>query len=202
MTVSPLSAVIVPSATFIPATGWPSLAAARPTRISLTSAEACWTAGAQFGIDCDPAVTPSFGTSAVSPEMILSRSRSMPSSSAQTCAIAVTAPWPSSTLPIISVTVRSALMRSHALSIGLSFRSPGSFAASSAASPTSKGIAKERARNPAVCSSRRRFIAKGAFMIRSPVRRAIPRGQFGYASRSGRDYRRARCGFPTRWVSD
>src|SRR5665213_3344239 len=32
----------------------------------------------ELGIDCDPAVTPSFGTSAVSPEMILSRPKSMP----------------------------------------------------------------------------------------------------------------------------
>jgi hypothetical protein len=72
----------------------------------------------------------------------------MTSSSAQTWPTAVMEPWPSSTFPIISVTVPSLLMLIHELSIGWSSRSPGSSgpAAAAAWAKAALGSMKETAR--------------------------------------------------------
>jgi hypothetical protein len=72
-----------------------------------------------------PAVVPSSGHSAVSPDTILTRPMSTSSSSAHSCVKAVRMPCPSSTLPVSSVTVPSALMRIHASSLRFEERLPG-----------------------------------------------------------------------------
>ncbi len=159
---------IVPSSTFSEAIGWPSFAAASSRRMWRTSAAACWTAGAQPGIDCEPAVVPSLGTMAVSPETILIRSMLTSSSSAQTCATAVRMPWPSSTLPTMSVTLPSALMRSQALRLGTDLRSPASFGGD-CASGMSSGIAKERVSEPRLWRRWRRLSANGLFMAQASL---------------------------------
>ena len=69
-----------------------------------------------FSIDWLPAVTPSFGVFSVSPEIICTRSSGKSSSSAAICANAVKMPWPSSTLPVQTVALPSAVIRIQASS--------------------------------------------------------------------------------------
>ena len=69
---------------------------------------------------------PLVGRAAVSPEIIVTRASGTSSSSAAIWASAVTMPWPSSTLPVNTVTLPSALMRSQASSVRLVCRLPGS----------------------------------------------------------------------------
>ena len=66
----------------------------------------------------------------VSPEIIVTRASGTSSSSAAIWASAVTMPCPSSTLPVNTVTLPSALMRSQASSMRLVCRLPGSRAGS------------------------------------------------------------------------
>ena len=82
-----------------------------------------------FSIDWLPAVMPSLGVWPVSPEIILIRVSGKSSSSAAICDSAVRMPCPSSILPVYTVAVPSALMRSHAESMRLLLRLPGSGAA-------------------------------------------------------------------------
>ena len=58
-------------------------------------------------------VEPSSGASAVSPDRMSMRSRATSSSSAAICDRAISTPWPISTLPTASLTVRSGWNRSH-----------------------------------------------------------------------------------------
>ena len=64
-------------------------------------------------IDWLELVGPSSGASCVSPDRMVMRSRATSSSSAAICASAVSTPWPISTLPTASRTVRSGWKRSH-----------------------------------------------------------------------------------------
>ena len=79
-----------------------------------------------FSTDWLPAVWPSFGVWPVSPEIILIRASGRSSSSAAIWASAVRMPWPSSTLPVKTVAVPSALMRIQPSSLRLFCRLPGS----------------------------------------------------------------------------
>ena len=79
-----------------------------------------------FSTDWLPAVWPSFGVWPVSPEIILMRASGRSSSSAAIWASAVRMPWPSSTLPVNTVAVPSALIRSQPSSLRLVCRLPGS----------------------------------------------------------------------------
>jgi hypothetical protein len=69
---------------------------------------------------------PLIGVRPVSPEIIVTRASGTSSSSAAIWASAVTMPCPSSTLPVNTVTLPSALMRSQASSVRLVCRLPGS----------------------------------------------------------------------------
>ena len=74
-----------------------------------TSAPAMRSAVPLFSTDWLPAVCPSFGVRPVSPEIILTRASGRSSSSAAICASAVRMPCPSSTLPVNTVTLPSAI---------------------------------------------------------------------------------------------
>src|SRR5678816_1165883 len=69
---------------------------------------------------------PSFGVRPVSPEIMFTRDSGTSNSSAAICASAVRIPCPSSTLPVNTVAVPSALMRIQASSMRLPPRLPGS----------------------------------------------------------------------------
>src|SRR6516225_118416 len=73
-----------------------------------------------------PEVWPSLGVRAVSPEIISTRDSGRSSSSAAICASAVRMPCPSSTLPVKTVALPSALMRIQASSRRLPCKLPGS----------------------------------------------------------------------------
>ena len=60
-----------------------------------------------------PAVTPSLGPAAVLAATMRMREAATPNSSQTICASAVAMPWPSSTLPVRTVTVPAGLMASH-----------------------------------------------------------------------------------------
>src|SRR3954452_9070416 len=103
-----------------------SFGAASSRMICTTSAAAIRSAVPEFSIDWLPAVWPSFGVRPVSPEIMVMRASGRSSSSAAIWANAVTIPCPSSTLPVNTVAVLSALMRIQASSIRLPLRLPGS----------------------------------------------------------------------------
>ena len=86
-----------------------------------------------------------------------------------------------------SVTVLSALMRSHELSKGFVLRWAGSAAACCAGAGSIEKL-KARVKKPVVWSTRRRFIGREAFMIKTPSRRAAQRAQFDYGFRTGTDW--------------
>src|SRR5688500_9714603 len=117
---------MTPSATLSESALISSFAEASSTRIARPSAAARRSAVPEFSIDCEPAVMPSFGVRPVSPEIMLIRVSGRSSSSAAIWASAVTIPCPSSTLPVNTVAVPSALMRIQASSIRLPPRLPGS----------------------------------------------------------------------------
>src|SRR4051812_47722449 len=76
-------------------------------------------------IDWLPAVYHSSGETRVSPAVMARRSGATPSASAAICAMAVTMPCPSSTLPLNTVTVRSASKRTQRSRRGLFLRLSG-----------------------------------------------------------------------------
>ncbi len=92
----------------------------------LTSAQARRIAMPPISIDWLPAVYHSSGDCLVSPATSDSRSRLTSSSSAAICAMAVSMPCPSSTLPLNTVTVRSALNRTQRSRRGVVLRLCGS----------------------------------------------------------------------------
>ena len=185
---------IVPSFTFSSDAGTPSFSAAAPSRISRASAQAKRTAVPLSCTDWLPAVWPSFGVSAVSPWMSAMRFRSTSSSSAAICAIAVPIPWPSSILPLKIVTLPSASMRSHAFSMRLAFRLPGSRAGGFCERRLSGAIEKPITSAPALMN-----LLLEMFMT-SPSRLSAPRARCGCARRSGTGARSGPVLFRARWA--
>ena len=105
----PFAALITPSATLSESALNSSRAEASSIRIARTSAAAMRSAVPEFSTDWLPAVIPSFGVRPVSPDTMLMRASGRSSSSAAICASAVTMPCPSSTLPVKTVAVPSAV---------------------------------------------------------------------------------------------
>ncbi len=110
---------MTPSETFRLSAATLNFWAARSSRIARTSAPACRNAVPLASTERLPAVWPSFGVRPVSPEMIRTRASGRSSSSAAICDKAVRMPCPSSTLPVKTVAVPSALIASQALSMRL-----------------------------------------------------------------------------------
>src|SRR5215470_13344892 len=138
---------------------------ATSSRIERTSAAARRNAVPLFSIDWLPAVWPSSGVWPVSPEIIVMRSSGRSSSSAAICANAVTMPWPSSTLPVNTVAVPSALMRIQPSSLRLFCKLPGRRSCPTA-SLGSREKATTSAPKPAVNWRR---LKAGVFMSGPPV---------------------------------
>src|SRR5262245_30754539 len=111
--------IITPSSTLTACGSTPHALAATPTRVARASAQARPSAVLPSLTASEPAVTPSFGVCAVSPEISTSRSGATSSSSAATWRMAVRMPWPSSTRPVMTVTLPSGAIRTQASSCGL-----------------------------------------------------------------------------------
>src|SRR5262245_37232441 len=118
-----------------------------------------------FSTDWLPAVWPSFGVKPVSPDTMVMRSSGRSSSSAAICRSAVRMPWPSSTFPVNTVAVPSALMRSQASSRRLVCRLPGSRAGSCASAAFGSNEKATTSAPRAEENSRR---VRGAFMSDPP----------------------------------
>ncbi len=93
--------------------------AARRVKSSRAVAAARRTAGTVEGVVRLPAVLPSSGTRAVSAITRRIRSTATRSSSAAACVSCAREPWPSSTLPVITVIVPSLLMWSRAATVAV-----------------------------------------------------------------------------------
>src|SRR5262245_388673 len=156
---------MTPSATASCSTLTPSRLAARSRRIARTSAPARRNAVPLFSTDWLPAVWPSSGVWPVSPEISLMRPSGRSISSATICLSAVRMAWPSSTLPVNTVAVPSALMRIQPSSLRLFCRLPGR-RSGPAASFGSREKATTSAPKPAVNWRR---LKAGAFMSGPPV---------------------------------
>src|SRR2546421_2485508 len=115
----PAGPSIVPSSTLMVCGSTAQVFAATPTRVARASAQARPSAVLPSLTASEPAVTPSFGVCAVSPEMRAMRAGATSSSSAATWRMAVRMPWPSSTRPVMTVTLPSGAMRTQASSCGL-----------------------------------------------------------------------------------
>src|SRR3954469_10531679 len=102
-----------------------SLRAAASTKSLRTSAHAARIAAPPCSIDRLPAVYHSSGEAEVSPATMTIRSGATSSSSAAICAIAVTVPWPSSTLPEKTRTVPGGSMRTQRSRRGFALRLAG-----------------------------------------------------------------------------
>src|SRR4051794_11560577 len=102
-----------------------SAAAAASRKGSRTSAQTSRIVVPPTSSDWLPAVYHSSGEARVSPTVMAMRSGATPSSSAAICAIAVTMPWPSSTLPLKMRTVRSPSKRTQRSSDGVFLRLRG-----------------------------------------------------------------------------
>ena len=140
---------MTPSATFSVSAATPSFLAASSIRIARTSAPARRSAVPLFSTDWLPAVMPSFGVRPVSPEIILTRASGRSSSSAAICASAVRMPCPSSTLPVNTVAVPSALMREPgARACGWSAGCPAGAAAAASARAGSRREGEHDAAKP------------------------------------------------------
>src|SRR5260221_185536 len=145
---------MTPSVTLSVSAETPSFLAARPMSRARTSAPAMRSAVPLCSIDWLPAVCPSLGVRPVSPEIIVTRPSGTSSSSAAIWASAVTMPCPSSTLPVNTVTLPSALMGNQASSLRWGCRLPGG---SGGAEPAERGhlVSLDRAdRRHAGASSR------------------------------------------------
>src|SRR5262245_25593586 len=165
VTLRPSAALMVPSATASVSAATPRCLAASSSRIARASAPAMRSAVPLFSTDWLPAVCPSLGVRPVSPEIMAIRSSGRSSSSAAICLSAVRMPWPSSTLPVNTVAVPSALMRSQASRRRLVCRLPESRAGSCAAARRgSSEKATTMAPRPAVKSRR----VRNAFMSGPP----------------------------------
>src|SRR5262245_10843896 len=156
---------MTPSATASCSTLTPSRLAARSRRIARTSAPTRRNAVPLFSTDWLPAVWPSFGVWPVSPEISLTRASGRSSSSAAICLSAVRMPWPSSTLPVKTVTVPSALTRIQPSSLRLVCKLPGRLSCHTA-SFGSREKATTSAPKPVVNWRR---LKAGAFMSGPPV---------------------------------
>src|SRR5262249_8950197 len=118
-----------------------------------------------FSTDWLPAVCPSLGVRPVSPDTMMMRSSGRASSSAANWRSAGRIPCPSSTLPVNTVAVPSALMRSQPSSRRLVCRLPGRRAASWA-SVTAGSSVKATTIAPRPVVNRRRLMA--IFISRPP----------------------------------
>ena len=168
---------MTPSLTFSRSAETPSFFAARLMSMAHTSAPAMRRAVPLCSIDWLPAVCPSLGVRLVSPETIVTRPSGTSSSSAAICASAVKMPCPSSTLPVNTVTLPSALMRNHASSVRLVSRLPGSRAGFCARTAFGARLNESTMLPRTVVNSRR--VRRGAFMVIGPscfARRAGRRG--------------------------
>ena len=125
----PSSAITAPSRACRREGSMPRRCAARATSISRTCADACMIAFPLSVSERLPAVTPSSGVRAVSAVTSSMRFGSIPICSAEICSSAVLIPWPSSALPVNTVTLPSAFTRIQASSDGVFSRLPGSFGA-------------------------------------------------------------------------
>src|SRR3954471_2083725 len=169
---------MTPSATLSESALIASFGAASSISIARTSAAASRSAVPEFSIDWLPEVTPSFGVRPVSAVIMLTRASGRSSSSAAICASAVTIPCPSSTLPVNTVALPSALMRSQASSILLPERLPGSGlgCASSTSGSSVKASTMPPRDAPTPCAKLRRvrdtFISRPPHLVRRAQHRA------------------------------
>src|SRR5436190_3064620 len=104
-----------PFDTVRPETGTPRFAEANPSSAARASAAAWRTPEGPFSVLVDwlPDVVPWSTVCQVSDWMCLIFSNGTSSSSATSCFVAVTVPWPSSTLPVFITTVPSVPIASH-----------------------------------------------------------------------------------------
>ena len=201
----PSSASTAPSCACNRSTAMPSRSAARASRISRTCAAAFMIAVPLSVSERLPAVNPSSGVSDVSAVMRSIRAGCTPSCSAATWISAVLMPWPSSALPVNTVTPPSAPMRIQASSIGVLPRLPGGFATACACSArsrvagrsekltTSAPPAARKPRREIGSPNRSPLLMNRTASLRAPPQRACvrPRGaphaECACACRSGRD---------------